>query len=543
MKALSDLTSAKSPSSAAENSAEFAILFLVIAIVIIAPLTVIDTPLLADYPNHVARMHVISNLNDHAVLAERYAVDFAPLPNIAMDIAVPWLAEGLPLDVAARLFLGACLLGTLASVAFLHRVLFNQWSLYSLLAGLVVYHGSLMAGMVNFSLGIGLVPAALAVWIRLQHAATVWRILAGSLIALGLYVCHLVAAGAFGLLLLGTVLAGARDRWDGYRSAAQELAIAGTTGLLPAALFFRTALVGDGGANAGVVYGNMAWKLKALLSPLAQYNLPLDLLSFALIGGLATLAWWTGRLTVDRRMAPGLLLLAIAFLLAPKALWTGGVFDQRLAVLLALMLVASTRIERLDGRLFRAAPALLALLFMVRMGVLGSTWLEHRDDLAEMRQAIGLMTSGARVLVARPDRDTAQRLAPARHRVFHHAVQLPSLPTLAVIEKDAFVSTLYALPGQQPLALRPPYDRLGGRGHEDVPTLDAMAAAIGQDGTELWTSPQLQDWPSDFDYVVLIYGYGKGLDPRTAGLPLEPLLDGEILDLFRIVRDRDEEPS
>ncbi|MGI9417741.1 MAG: hypothetical protein ACR2RA_07890, partial [Geminicoccaceae bacterium] len=175
----------------------------------------------------------------------------------------------------------------------------------------------------------------------------------------------------------------------------------------------------------------------------------------------------------------------------------------------------------------RALSALLALLFVVKISVLTSVWLDHRGDLAEMRRAIDLMPRGARVLVVQPDENAGQRLAPPRHRVFHHAVQLPSLPTLAVIEKSAFVSTLYALKGQQPLSLKPPFDRLGGRGHANLPTLDDLANADP-------TRPQIRTWTQDFDYVVLIYGYGPGAAALAGDLPLEPLLDGEILDLFRV---------
>ncbi len=522
------------------NSAHVAASFVVVAILLIAPLAAIDTPLLADYPNHVARMHIISNFNDNFLLAERYAIHFDFIPNIEMDLTVPWLTNWMKLDVAARAFLALFLVSTLAGVTWLHRVLFNQWSIYPLLAALFAYHGSLMAGMASFSLGIGLVPAALALWIRMQGARTAFRLLVGSLAALGLFFCHLVAVGAYGLMLIGWTFGNGpcrsttRDAW--YRTAI-ELGIAGTGFALPLILFSRHFFDGsDGQAGSGIIFGNVAWKLKALLAPLANYNLLLDLASFALLAGLALAAWLSGRLIVDRRMAPGLALLALAFVLAPKALLSGGVFDQRLAVLLALMLVACTRFEMPESPLFRILPAILASLFLVRTGVLASTWIDHRADLAEMRQAIDLVSPGGRILVVMPDKGAGLRLSPPRHRVFHHAAQLVSLPALAVVEKSAFVSTLYALPGQQPLVLKPPFDRLGGRGHEDLPTLEDLALAYRQGGSASPAARQIEDWRADFDYVVLIYGYGPGAATLIGDLPLEPLLDGGILDLFRIVR-------
>lgn len=540
MKAVLELEPATASLRTACDSTMFRVAFCLVSIVMIAPLLVIDTPLLADYPNHVARMHVLGNVDNIPLLSERYEIGLDLIPNIAMDLVIPWLMQVMPLDLAARFFLAACLVSTLAGVAWLHQTLFNQWSLYPLLAALFAYHGSLMAGMVNFSLGIALVPAALALWIRVRQAAPAWRILIGSAVALLLYFCHLVAVGGYSLLLIGYELGLARELWGkmgGRRRIARDLTIAGVTGLLPALLFLRLA-VGESDASpaSGLVFGNAAWKAKALLAPLANYNLPLDLLSLVLIGGLALILWQAGWLKVERRMVLGLAILAATFLLAPKALWTGGVFDQRLSTLLALMLVACTCFEAPKSHVGRLLAAALALLFLVRMAVLTSAWVDHRDDLAEMRQAIEMVEPGSRLLVTRPDVATAYRLAPPRHRVFHHAIQLPSLPTLAVIEKSAFVSTLYALPGQQPLSLKPPFDRLGGRGHADLPTLADLARSSRWDGSDPAPHPQIQDWQADFDYVVLIYGYGPGAEALAGDLPLEPLLDGEILDLFRIIK-------
>ncbi len=541
MTTITSANSAKVILSIDQNGVRIAASFIVVAILLIAPLTVIDTPLLADYPNHVARMHVIGNLYDDFMLAGPYAVDIDFIPNIAMDLVVPSLANWLKPDVAARVFLAGTLLSTLAGVAWLHRTLFNQWSIHPLLAALFAYHGSMIAGMANFSLGIGLVPAALALWIRMEDASVVRRLLAGSFVALGLFFCHLVAAGAYGLLLVGFALGkwlnGPNSR-DARRRAISELSVAGAGFILPLILYARLILGGEGGASGdGIIFGNIAWKLKALLSPLANYNLPLDLASFALLTGLAFAAWLSGRVTVDRRVAPGLALLALAFLLAPKALLSGGVFDQRLAVLLALLLVASTRFEMPESRVFLVLPAILATLFLVRLGVLTTTWMDHRADLAEMRRAIELISPGARLLVARPDEGAGLRLSPPRHRVFHHAAQLHSLPTLAVIEKSAFVSTVYALPGQQPLTLKPPFDQLGGRGHVDLPTLDDLAIAYRPKGDQPPVASQIEHWTSDFDYVVLIYGYGPGAEKLIGDLPLEAVMDGDILDLFRIVKD------
>jgi hypothetical protein len=394
-----------------------------------------------------------------------------------------------------------------------------------------------MAGMVNFSLGIGLVPAALAFWIILQRASATWRILIGSGVALLLFFCHIVAFGAYGLLIIAYEamrIWDERGQPDGLMRIARNILIAGLTGLIPTVLFVRQlvhyALTTS--ADSALSWGNWSWKAKALLAPLANYDVTVDLASLAILIGLAIWAWSSDRLKIDRRIAPGLCLLAVCFVIAPKALWSGGVFDQRLAILFVLIFIGSMNFRAGDAAVRMGVSSLLIALFLIRLGTITATWLDHRGDLAEMRSAFGRMETGSKVLVVQPDSAAGPRLAPDRHKAFHHAAHMASLATLAVIERSAFVSSIYAIPGQQPLRLREPFQDLGGNGAAMIPTLDELAAAIEQQGEN--ALPQIRHWWRDFDYVLLIYGYGPSAQNHRGNLPLQTLMDGDIVDLFKI---------
>jgi hypothetical protein len=66
---------------------------------------------------------------------------------------------------------------------------------------------------------------------------------------LALFFCHLVAAGAFGLLLLGYGIACGQEKrqmQERLWTKMSEWAFAGATALLPAVLFLRVALGRDG---------------------------------------------------------------------------------------------------------------------------------------------------------------------------------------------------------------------------------------------------------------------------------------------------------
>ena len=61
-------------------------------------------PPLLDYPNHLARMYLLPHLPD-AALARYYTVHWTPIPDLAMDGIVPFLAKVMPLEWAGKLFI------------------------------------------------------------------------------------------------------------------------------------------------------------------------------------------------------------------------------------------------------------------------------------------------------------------------------------------------------------------------------------------------------------------------------------------------------
>src|SRR5437588_215467 len=70
----------------------------------ISPVLIVDVPAMVDYPNHLARMHVLAvagtpNANPF------YEVTWRLYPNLAMDLTVPWLAKLMGVETALKAFL------------------------------------------------------------------------------------------------------------------------------------------------------------------------------------------------------------------------------------------------------------------------------------------------------------------------------------------------------------------------------------------------------------------------------------------------------
>ena len=90
-------------------------------------------PPLVDYPNHLARMHLLAEGGNAF-----YAVRWAALPNLAEDLIVPPLARLIPLEIAAKSFLVMIFMLMAGAAIWLNRVATGGWRLWPLLAFLVL---------------------------------------------------------------------------------------------------------------------------------------------------------------------------------------------------------------------------------------------------------------------------------------------------------------------------------------------------------------------------------------------------------------------
>ncbi len=508
-----------------------------VALALLLPLALVELPLLADLPNHLARAFVIGAIDHDPLLARYYQVGFAVIPNLAFDLAVPALAKLMPLTLAARLFVALVVLVTLAGVACLQRTLFGRWSAWPLVAAFGLLHTPLMAGLVNFSLGVGLLLLAVAAWVRLRPRQPGQALALGTALALLLFFCHLVALAAYGLIILGYELQrahAARAPGRAWLPAFGRQLVAGggwraALPFLPPLGLFVWATPGSD-QPAAVVYGAWQWKAKALLGPLGQHAPMLDAASAALLGGLAVLGLHRRYLVLKPDLQPALALLALAFVLAPKGLLGGGLFDLRFVTVLALLLVAASDLRLPDARAGWLLALGLAALFGVRQAVLLEAWLGQQQDLAELRAAVAPIEPGRRVLAAFAQ--APPHGGPRRHYFFYNGPQLGNLAALAVIEKSALVSALYAVPGQQPLRLTPAFRHLLAAEPTGLPDFAQLQAALVQAGQPA-VPANLDHWWRQFDYLLVLYA-DQGAPPSS--LPLDRLVDGQLVDLYAIGR-------
>src|SRR5262245_31989485 len=73
----------------------------ILTIIVVSPAFLVHIPSMFDYPNHVARMHIIV-ANRTSNIHPFYENAFSPMPNLALDLLVPPLARFLSVEAATK---------------------------------------------------------------------------------------------------------------------------------------------------------------------------------------------------------------------------------------------------------------------------------------------------------------------------------------------------------------------------------------------------------------------------------------------------------
>ena len=416
--------------------------FIVLLAVVSVPVFSTVLPPLVDYPNHLARMHLLAEGGN-----QFYAVRWAPLPDLAADIVVPALAHLMSLAAAGKLFLVLTFALIAGGAVWLNRAATGRWRFWPLLAFLLLYDRILLWGFINYLFGLGIALCGLALWLPLETRPG-WRVVVSSLVALTCFFSHIAALGIYALAIAGIELPTAlgRPRARFWRDLVWRAALAGVQFVLPALLFLFCQPHGEGGG--AISYGNPLRKIDLLFSVFDNYSRPFDIACFALFVALFAVLAWRRRLGLEPRLGVALALLFAAYLLLPSQMMTGSGVDRRLPVVLFLVLVAASA-PTLPRRAAIVVSVAAAAMFAARIAVIERVWREADRVYTADFAVIDTLAKGAKLAVAYPPRDVNAGAIPELH-----------VATLAAARREAFVPTVFAYATQQPIDLLPPYDRL-----------------------------------------------------------------------------------
>lgn len=509
-------------------------------------LLVVLTPVppLLDYPNHLARLWLLAGGAERSSLAPYYAADWSnAFTNTGMDRLAVMLAPIIGgAENAARVMIALALLLPPLGAALLNRSLFGRWHPWQAAFPLFAFNTILIAGFISLMMGVGIAFLAAAAEVRLARHGRVFRLLTRAAFSILALWMHAMALGLYAALVAGIAMGQSPGTlWTDRRrltTTTLRVLVAVITVVAPAVL----ALLLSGAPGPWDQAGDdtpllEAWagysflnKVYVIFGAVSTYDVPLDLIPFAF--GMVVIWWSATRKTL--RYHGGLLVIAGVLLmlsiLMPSNFGGTGWMERRFPIM-ALMACAAALRPDLPGIRPSVLAACLALLCIVRTTWIGSVWMSRQADVASVERALASVPPGATLLPAfevpalRWDAPAGRYFPRGQFPAYGH------LPSLAVVRRDAFVPTLFALRGRHTLAVRPPWAEL------EMPQGSGAPANRLDDADMAAVLPFLRDWRARFDYLLVIDDVRRPSDAPVLPAPGLTLLSDEgFARVYRIDR-------
>ena len=500
---------------------QIAVLFAVLMLLITIPLWTHRVPPLSDYINHLARMHVIANIDRDPNLARFYRIEWQIIPNLMMDVIVPVLARVMNIYAAGQVYMVMAFAIIGSGVLVLHRALFGRWSVLPLLAIPLLYNHVFLVGVVNYIFGIGLALWALAAWIALSDRSALLRAGVAAVFVVALFFCHLFALGIFGIGALSHEI---ERIWRNPRTPLSVLLARAATGacaFLPAVpLLLASPTMG----LATESYWEPRGKIDGVFYIIEVYY---DVVAFALTGLLAVAAGWASRdrlLRVHRLALVVLVVGTVVYMAMPRILFASYMADQRLPVAIAFMLLACFDLEMRTQFVRRAFIAVLLTSIVLRLCEVSIAWADLSLVTGEFRSSAKRIRPGSKVVVAYADTGGGDDV---RDLGLVHAA------CLAIIERSSIVTTAFTVPGKQILRVLPEFADLVDTQDGTPPTVSQLLATAG--GTNVDPRFYWRQWPDRFDYLYVLFTDTDSVNPDPKRLRI--VQEGDRFQLYRIIRD------
>lgn len=503
------------------------------------PAVLVRIPPLLDYPNHFARLWLLAGGAASGPAAQMYAIDWSGArTNIAIDLMAAALGGLLPVTAIGALALVLAIVLPAIGVAALNARLFGGFSPWAVLTLVLVFGWTLLAGFLNFQIGLGLALIAAAADARLQRHGALIAFGARTVISGVILIVHpfalLFYAALLGGLALGPTLPDLRRRADWF-ALIRRGAPAAAAVVVPLVILVVTApaLPGGGGAAAHAVWPSpsLIGALSTLLTGFKTYSLQIDLVYALAFFAVIAVAALSGEIRVHRGLVLAALLLAAVSLFMPLQMLGTGAIEKRLPVMALLALAAAVRPgANAKGRARVLLLVAAAAIALSRIVYVGHAWLARQDDVAAVSRALAPVPPGARVLPVGHVAGTAEILtAPTGRYLGGNTPTFWHYPALAVTDRQAFIPNLFAAAGKQPIRVKPPFDQISVS-EGPLPSIDVLT-----DRAKAAPFRYLADWKRRFDYVLVL----NADTPHESGLrPLPPELeliaDEGFATLYRI---------
>ena len=475
-----------------------------------APALMVRIPPLLDLPNHYARIWLLAGGVKEGPLSQMYAIDWSSAwTNIGVDLMAQILGTVIPGQALGPMFLAAALVTPPIGAIVLHQRLYGGWRWWQVVMPLTAFATTLLAGFLNYQIGIGLALLAAAADPALQRRSSpVQLLLLRIVIAVALLVVHIFALGFYAALLggmaLGPTLKTVFESKAAFRNALLKVIAVTAAVAIPLLAYRLTAHHVPGEASSETIWGPTTWqyKLDVLGCAFGTYDNVIDGLFFGSLVAICGFALLRGRLRVHQGLALAALALAAVSLLMPTWAAQTGWIDDRIPIMALLTLMAAVHPDIADAKTARVgmATAMLALV-LARAAWIGGIWIERQSDADAIERALAHVPAGASVLPL-DHRPSIRGMAHAPvGRYFHLGASYYHAYTLSVMERGAFSPLIFTMQGKQPLRVQEPWKDISVPNGGRSPTM-----AVLRKPTRGWltVAPYIRPWRERFDYALML---------------------------------------
>jgi hypothetical protein len=424
---------------------------LVVALGLLLPIAVIwsvQFPGQLDAYNHLARHYLELLQFEGRALPPGFVVDYRILPNLGGDFVIPpliWLFGPLPgLKVFLTLSIVLYWLGPAMFILQTGRYSASSWVASLLFLPLVV-SSAFFWGFLNYYSSVGL---AFLVVVHLRYLdrrgkPTIQALLIHAALVVLLFFWHLAAVFIYGVLLAAISVTRLLDAWRRGQGLGRSVLHAGVLCLpvLPAIVLYMVYVAQQDGGATELVWPTLLRKLATPLTLFRGYDVRADILVVALWTA-AVLLFFGRALRLGRAgfAAWATITFAVLYAVLPIRIGTrtSGV-DARM--LPAIAICALAWLGTLPVRWSWAGMALLSAAIGVRTADISLAWQRLNARLRDEARSFALIKPDSSVL---PLILTSEA---TKEQLEAHFV------CLAVIERHAYVPTLFAFADQQPLRL------------------------------------------------------------------------------------------
>lgn len=500
------------------------IAILCIAMLAVASIPIVTHPLppLSDYINHLARTYVIGAIGADPDLARYYTIEWELLPNLMIDLVVPVLNRFVDIYLAGQMFTVLAFALIVSGTLALNRALIGRWSAAPLIAMPLLYNGVLFVGVMNYIFGIGLALWGLAAWIALRERHWSGRFAIATLFVLALYICHLFAAGVYGLGLLAFEL---HRLWANRAKPLWPRLFDFCATGLPFVPFILLLIASPTwNAPGATAYWEPWGKIEGLTAAINVYYPEITIGLIATAAVALIYARYRHALSFHP-VGWAILGVGVAIYLAmPRALFAAHLADQRLPIAVFFMIVACLNID-LRQRMARwGFVTLIVFMLGARTIEVQLVWNHLARGTEEFLQSVKSMNRGARVLVVHGDRSSGKEISD--FGLVHAA-------SLATIENSAMVTTAFTVKGKHILHVRKELQKFVETEDRLPPSVQYFVQAADRPSVG---DPYFWDlWPRHYDYVYILFTTWSSRNPDAKHLEL--IYGGTGFQLYRVVKD------